>query len=1657
MAKLVFTRSSSIGKKYSESVSLDDYFGATEILDTIEQAFNEKRAFPFYPSHGLIEEIKNRHIGEVPLSFADFQSLQEEESVTSEISSLKDSIFREIASGDAVVLERYRSDIRLSSRLTNAILFLHIAIAEMLADESDAVYAESVMQRRFVVIKEEAGKPTIFHVEDRATVISHVGPGPPWEEIASIYLGLQIFDTLLYEMIRGETRFFEIFKLLLRTEERAIETGYIHTERLSVEEEKKLEELIDRVVQRAGMLEVVTKPVTIRKKLKRFTEAERHALARRLNARLPHDPMGFDYDENLKAVKQLDRLARRYKAAGDRESLREIVKLAVAASGHDIHEVRNRANVILERIFSPREYDAPLATRFIVTPVGKEYTFEFQIPIAGQFQERRPAKELSFFLRIYSSNSKTGLVLEKDIVHTDIPLVFDGESGGYKANFRFRKIGQFDFLVFRKTQKGLKWMLSPELSGRINVIPDVRGEIVLEIFPDIHGYTRLYWWDDREHPGLVYNEHGEVIRLGNFSDITAHLEDMQSRYHITTVYILGAQKRGSNREDWAPGATSPSPFSPMSLVELEPSLGGEDEFVRLVKKAHSLGIKVIIDVIPHLNRKSRELPDEYVVRCYDDRGNLVERAATDGRYGSWNDGKLLNYRRYEVWEWMADSIGRMLERYDIDGIRFDSAHAVPIMMKRNNYPLVGEKNRSDEEMLYGDIVVNDREGDHFITTGYYDSLCRDLVACPFHHFLMSRIEAKLKELKKKFFINISECYWGRERYLARSGIVPYNSALLKICENISRGKSDVREIYHLYDEYFPKVLPEGTELLGILGNHDENRPLLVFGERGLQAASMLISFMSNIILDYEGNAEGEGWKVYLDNVFVNWNQFFYVSNRGINSFYRRLYSFHHDNRGKGYLVWTNNDSVVGAIKFCDEAIWIGAFSFSESTQYASLQFDNPALPIENDIFFRIEDPIFSHITGKYNHITGLELKSSNINVTIPYTDRYKLLKVVEVKEASRYYSNFIHDSFVRLCRIERPEIFNSNFAFREMAKHLDSFEDFSLYIKDHLLPIFSRESSDTLELGLKRMMFHFHRMGIKDGRVILDYLGRLSQSEDERMQLLGRKLVEHNARGPLVFISAESVPFSKSGGLANVVYELPRELVSMGEEVYVITPMYRQGDEKAVMMMQKNTKKYGIRYEGFNVSFRIQDSHYEVGVHSGTVEGIHFILLDHHELFDGLYWGYTGEEKLKRRIGLARASAEVIVAMNLFPLFIFTNDAFAGLFNGIVRSDYNYMWKANFRNTTFFHIIHNGNWQYFDSFERYENGKDLFSLFNLPMERAGDFIDPVHPERINCMATGVRFSDAVITVSPSYAKQIKLASDGLERILKTVIGINNAIGRDFVERIERRFKESGFVENYYERFIQAVETDALLREKVEKRYPELLEGPYRCEKISGKMRRFIVTRMRNKLLLQAERGLKVDPDKVLFTMVHRISEQKGFQLLLEASQGIFQGLRFQGIIGGPVSWGDRRGEELAEGLVQLGNYYRGDASVSIGFQEISVLLLSSDLFLMPSLYEPGGISQLEALACGCLVVARATGGLRDTVKPVRVRGYLVEGNGFLFTDYTPAAFYDAMERAYRFLTSSRENIVYRARINAMHSVYYWDKPARKYLDTIYSMKEIIRV
>ena len=460
-------------------------------------------------------------------------------------------------------------------------------------------------------------------------------------------------------------------------------------------------------------------------------------------------------------------------------------------------------------------------------------------------------------------------------------------------------------------------------------------------------------------------------------------------------------------------------------------------------------------------------------------------------------------------------------------------------------------------------------------------------------------------------------------------------------------------------------------------------------------------------------------------------------------------------------------------------------------------------------------------------------------------------------------------------------------------------------------------------------------------------------------------------------------------------------------------------------------------------------------MHRGEVEGVTYFLLDHHDLFDGLYWGYRSNERIRRRLALGRAAAEVMVRFGLHPQVVATNDAAASLVSGIVRGDPHYAGSTTFADTSFVHIIHNGGWQYFDCYDRYEAGADLFGLFNLPVELASRFTDPRDEALFNLMAAGIRFADQVFTVSPTYARQIEQNCDGLEALLHDVIGINNGIGKDFRRGVAQRLARSGLERRHVPRLQERIDADGALRVKLERRFPELLSGDGEAVRFRNQARRDEVLRMRTKLIAQLEYGLTVDPDQVLYVMIHRVSDQKGFQILLDASQGIFRDLGVQAILGGPIAPNDQRAEQLAAGMRALMEYYPGSVATRIGYQEISLPLLAADAFLMPSEFEPGGISQLEAMSCGCVVVAHATGGLRDMVTPLQVSGAAVRGCGVLFGDYQPGSFLDAVARCTWFFRHASASQIRRARNNARRSIVWWDRAAQRYQQELHALKETV--
>jgi hypothetical protein len=244
----------------------------------------------------------------------------------------------------------------------------------------------------------------------------------------------------------------------------------------------------------------------------RFTDSDRAQLLAQLNARVPGAADRYDPVAASAALDVLEARARAYKSSAAAPALREVMRLLIAASGHDIPEIRTRANEALERILAPKPYDAPLTTRFVTARVNEPCELSFELPAGGEFA-----------VWLFPIRGGSELPLQRDVQPEIEPLVYDAARDRWLATPCFHEIGSIDFAVVQRLERKGEWVFAEHEGGRVNILPDLRGEIVLEIFTDIHGHTGLYWHDRSGHPGLVYNEHGQVIRIGTFDDVAAHL------------------------------------------------------------------------------------------------------------------------------------------------------------------------------------------------------------------------------------------------------------------------------------------------------------------------------------------------------------------------------------------------------------------------------------------------------------------------------------------------------------------------------------------------------------------------------------------------------------------------------------------------------------------------------------------------------------------------------------------------------------------------------------------------------------------------------------------------------------------------------------------------------------------------------------------------------------------------------------------------------------------------------------------------------------------------------------------------------------------------------------------------------------------------------
>ena len=474
----------------------------------------------------------------------------------------------------------------------------------------------------------------------------------------------------------------------------------------------------------------------------------------------------------------------------------------------------------------------------------------------------------------------------------------------------------------------------------------------------------------------------------------------------------------------------------------------------------------------------------------------------------------------------------------------------------------------------------------------------------------------------------------------------------------------------------------------------------------------------------------------------------------------------------------------------------------------------------------------------------------------------------------------------------------------------------------------------------------------------------------------------------IAYVASEVVPFAKTGGLADVAGALPVALSKLNCNVKVFMPKYYSVDEnKFDLQFLAEYKETPIRAAGFTHAVNF----YKGIIPNSSVE-IYFI--DYPNFFHR-HLLYTNDyDEDVRFILFSKAVIELIQRLKWKPNIINCNDWQTGLIPLLIKD--NYSWDSLFHSTKFVFTIHNIGYQ-----GKFSEG----ALFNAEINRK--LFYPGGPvefhKSVNFLKTGIYFSEIINTVSETYAKELLTAEygHGMEGILN-----------------KRKDDLYGIV-NGVDYSVWNPEIDKFI--------------PYNYSIDS------LHVKQKNKEELLKYFQLPFNPDIPVIGIISRLAIQKGFDIISEAMSELIK-LNVQWIILGS-------GEPKYEDMFRSLSYnYPHKFGVYFGYNnELSHLIeAGSDMFLMPSSYEPCGLNQIYSLKYGTVPIVRKTGGLADTVHDWHEYDFLGDesGNGFSFNDYTGYALYTSVNRALEIYRNKQ--LWCKIQINGMSAEYSWDTAALKY-------------
>lgn len=485
-------------------------------------------------------------------------------------------------------------------------------------------------------------------------------------------------------------------------------------------------------------------------------------------------------------------------------------------------------------------------------------------------------------------------------------------------------------------------------------------------------------------------------------------------------------------------------------------------------------------------------------------------------------------------------------------------------------------------------------------------------------------------------------------------------------------------------------------------------------------------------------------------------------------------------------------------------------------------------------------------------------------------------------------------------------------------------------------------------------------------------------------------MADSSKKMQIVFASAECAPFVKTGGLGDVAGSLPAALVRAGAEVIVMVPKYATIKDEYKAQME--------HFADFYVSLGWRNEY--CGLEKLEHDGVTYMFVDNERYFARDY-----------------------------PYGFFDDGERFAFFSKAITESLQHL-PEGFECD----ILHCNDWQtalapvflreFYQGLPLYDRVKTVFSIHNVAFQ--GQFSDTVLEDilgvahipaaatqlrcdacSINYMLGALHYADAITTVSPTYAGEIQTPEfgEGLDGVLR-----------------ERSYALQGILNG-----IDVASFDPATDKRI--------AANYTVEDRSGKAV--------CKAKLQEELGLEVRDDRPLMVMVTRLTRQKGMDLVMYALDRILAG----GVQVAVLGTGDR---DYEDGLRYFQDKYPGTMAARIEFDPAlsQRMYAAADMFLMPSKFEPCGLSQIIAMRYGTLPIVRETGGLKDTVIPYNE--FTGEGTGFSFTNFNGDEMGDAVFRAARLFWDNRDawnQLV----TQAMSQDFSWTRSADKYLDLYFFM------